>query len=133
MDRIQGIALFVRVVETGSFSKAAISLGITQPTATAAEINALLANLNPVAAISRWIDRHANPVAALNWVDPSNGYTLLHYAVEAQQGAVVRSLLARPIDRTKADQNNQTAAQLAHQRADSSSSSAVAAVAALFK
>jgi DNA-binding transcriptional LysR family regulator len=34
MDRIQGIALFVRVVETGSFSKAAISLGITQPTAT---------------------------------------------------------------------------------------------------
>ena len=34
MDRIQGIALFVRVVETGSFSKAAASLGITQPTAT---------------------------------------------------------------------------------------------------
>ena len=34
MDRIQGIALFVRVVETGSFSKAATSLGITQPTAT---------------------------------------------------------------------------------------------------
>jgi DNA-binding transcriptional LysR family regulator len=34
MDRIQGIALFVRVVETGSFSKAAVSLGITQPTAT---------------------------------------------------------------------------------------------------
>jgi len=106
---------------------------ITQPTATAAEINALLANLNPVAAISRWIDRHANPVAALNWVDPSNGYTLLHYAVEAQQGAVVRSLLARGIDRTRADQTNQTAAQLAQQRADSSSSSAVAAIAALFK
>ncbi|MEY3865526.1 MAG: hypothetical protein RL234_1017, partial [Pseudomonadota bacterium] len=34
MDRIQGISLFIRVVETGSFSKAAGSLGITQPTAT---------------------------------------------------------------------------------------------------
>jgi DNA-binding transcriptional LysR family regulator len=34
MDRIQGISLFIRVVETGSFSKAASSLGITQPTAT---------------------------------------------------------------------------------------------------
>jgi DNA-binding transcriptional LysR family regulator len=34
MDRITGIRLFVRVVETGSFSKAADDLGITQPTAT---------------------------------------------------------------------------------------------------
>ncbi len=34
MDRITGIQLFVRVVETGSFSKAAAELGITQPTAT---------------------------------------------------------------------------------------------------
>jgi DNA-binding transcriptional LysR family regulator len=34
MDRITGIQLFVRVVETGSFSKAASELGITQPTAT---------------------------------------------------------------------------------------------------
>jgi DNA-binding transcriptional LysR family regulator len=34
MDRITGIELFVRVVETGSFSKAATELGITQPTAT---------------------------------------------------------------------------------------------------
>ncbi|MBJ7379113.1 MAG: LysR family transcriptional regulator [Polynucleobacter sp.] len=34
MDRVQGISLFIRVVETGSFSKAAASLGITQPTAT---------------------------------------------------------------------------------------------------
>ena len=105
----------------------------TQPTATAAEINALLADPNPVVALSRWIDGHANPAAALNWVDPSNGYTLLHYAVAAQEGGVVRSLLARPIDRTRADQNNQTAAQLAQQRAESSSSSAVAAIAALFK
>jgi carbon monoxide dehydrogenase subunit G len=105
----------------------------TQPTATAAEINALLADPNPVVALSRWIDGHANPTAALNWVDPSNGYTLLHYAVAAQQGAVVRNLLTRGIDRTRADQTNQTAAQLAQQRADSSSSSAVAAIAALFK
>jgi len=105
----------------------------TQPTATAAEINALLADPNPVAAFSRWIDGHANPTAALNWVDPVNGYTLLHYAVVAQQGAVIRSLLARGIDRTRADQNNQTAAQLAQQRADSSSSQAVAAIAALLQ
>jgi carbon monoxide dehydrogenase subunit G len=105
----------------------------TQPTATAAEINALLADPNPVAAMSRWIDGHANPATALNWVDPSNGYTLLHYAVAAQEGGVVRSLLARGIDRTRADQSNQTAAQLAQRLADSSSSSAVAAIAALFK
>src|SRR5262245_5940412 len=34
MDRIAGIQLFVRVVETGSFSKASTDLGITKPTAT---------------------------------------------------------------------------------------------------
>jgi len=34
MDRVQGISLFIRVVETGSFSKAAEDFGITQPTAT---------------------------------------------------------------------------------------------------
>src|SRR6202171_3419528 len=34
MDRITGIELFIRVVETGSFSKAASELRITQPTAT---------------------------------------------------------------------------------------------------
>src|SRR5690349_20825160 len=34
MDRVQGIRLFIRVVETGSFSKAASDLGLTQPTAT---------------------------------------------------------------------------------------------------
>jgi len=34
MDRLQGMQLFIRVVETGSFSKASTDLGITQPTAT---------------------------------------------------------------------------------------------------
>jgi DNA-binding transcriptional LysR family regulator len=34
MDRVFGISLFIRVVETGSFSKASADLGITQPTAT---------------------------------------------------------------------------------------------------
>ena len=34
MDRIQGILLFIRVVDLGSFSKAAADLGIGQPSAT---------------------------------------------------------------------------------------------------
>ena len=34
MDRVTGLQLFVRVVETGSFSKASVDLGVTQPTAT---------------------------------------------------------------------------------------------------
>jgi DNA-binding transcriptional LysR family regulator len=34
MDLLQGMQLFIRVVETGSFSKASTDLGITQPTAT---------------------------------------------------------------------------------------------------
>jgi len=34
MDTVDGIRLFIRVVETGSFSKAAAGLGLTQPTAT---------------------------------------------------------------------------------------------------
>lgn len=34
MDRVTGLTLFIRVVETGSFSKAAAELGVTQPTAT---------------------------------------------------------------------------------------------------
>ena len=34
MDTVAGIRLFLRVVETGSFSKASVDLGITQPTAT---------------------------------------------------------------------------------------------------
>ncbi len=36
MDRVTGVQLFVRIVETGSFSKAAQELGVTQPTATKA-------------------------------------------------------------------------------------------------
>ena len=34
MDRLTGLQLFVRVVETGSFSRAAADLGLTQPTVT---------------------------------------------------------------------------------------------------
>jgi DNA-binding transcriptional LysR family regulator len=34
MDTVSGLHLFIRVVETGSFSRAATDLGITQPTAT---------------------------------------------------------------------------------------------------
>lgn len=34
MDRIQGVRLFIRVVDLGSFSKAAADLGIGQPSAT---------------------------------------------------------------------------------------------------
>lgn len=36
MDRLAAVELYLRVVETGSFSKAAAGLGITQPTATKA-------------------------------------------------------------------------------------------------
>ena len=34
MDTVTGIRLYIRVVETGSFSKASVGMGITQPTAT---------------------------------------------------------------------------------------------------
>jgi DNA-binding transcriptional LysR family regulator len=34
MDRITGVQLFIRIVESGSFSKASVDLGVTQPTAT---------------------------------------------------------------------------------------------------
>jgi DNA-binding transcriptional LysR family regulator len=34
MDTVAGLRLFIRVVESGSFSKASVDLGITQPTAT---------------------------------------------------------------------------------------------------
>ena len=36
MDRVFSLQLFIRVVETGSFSRAAEEFGITQPTATKA-------------------------------------------------------------------------------------------------
>lgn len=36
MDRVTSIQLYIRIVETGSFSKAAAALGMTQPTATKA-------------------------------------------------------------------------------------------------
>jgi DNA-binding transcriptional LysR family regulator len=36
MDRVAAVALFIRIVETGSFSKAAAGFGIAQPTATKA-------------------------------------------------------------------------------------------------
>jgi DNA-binding transcriptional LysR family regulator len=36
MDRVISVQLFIRVVETGSFSRAAADMGITQPTATKA-------------------------------------------------------------------------------------------------
>ena len=36
MDRVAAVALFIRIVEMGSFSKAAAEFGITQPTATKA-------------------------------------------------------------------------------------------------
>jgi DNA-binding transcriptional LysR family regulator len=36
MDRLAGMDLFIRIVETGSFSKAASELGVAQPTATKA-------------------------------------------------------------------------------------------------
>ena len=34
MDTVAGLHLFIRIVETGSFSKASVDVGITQPTAT---------------------------------------------------------------------------------------------------
>ena len=36
MDTVTALRLFIRVVETGSFSKAGADIGITQPTATKA-------------------------------------------------------------------------------------------------
>jgi DNA-binding transcriptional LysR family regulator len=45
MDRIEAFRLFVRVVETGSFSRAARDLGVTQPTVTR-QVAALEARLD---------------------------------------------------------------------------------------
>jgi DNA-binding transcriptional LysR family regulator len=58
MDRLQGIQLFIRVVETGSFSKASADLGITQPTATK-HVAALEAKLG-----ARLLNRNTRGVSA---------------------------------------------------------------------
>ena len=58
MDRITGVQLFVRIVETGSFSKASADLGITQPTATK-HVAALEAKLG-----ARLLNRNTRGVSA---------------------------------------------------------------------
>jgi DNA-binding transcriptional LysR family regulator len=58
MDRITGIQLFIRVVESGSFSKAAEELHITQPTATK-HVAALEAKLG-----ARLLNRNTRGVSA---------------------------------------------------------------------
>ena len=58
MDRITGIQLFVRIVETGSFSKASADLGVTQPTATK-HVAALEAKLG-----ARLLNRNTRGVSA---------------------------------------------------------------------
>ncbi|MBX3606590.1 MAG: LysR family transcriptional regulator [Piscinibacter sp.] len=58
MDRITGVQLFVRIVETGSFSKASADLGITQPTATK-HVAALEAHLG-----ARLLNRNTRGVSA---------------------------------------------------------------------
>ncbi len=58
MDRITGVHLFARIVETGSFSKASADLGITQPTATK-HVAALEARLG-----ARLLNRNTRGVSA---------------------------------------------------------------------
>jgi len=58
VDRITGVQLFVRIVETGSFSKASADLGITQPTATK-HVAALEAHLG-----ARLLNRNTRGVSA---------------------------------------------------------------------
>jgi DNA-binding transcriptional LysR family regulator len=58
MDRITGMQLFLRVVETGSFSKASADLGVTQPTATK-HVAALEAKLG-----ARLLNRNTRGVSA---------------------------------------------------------------------
>jgi DNA-binding transcriptional LysR family regulator len=58
MDRITGVQLFTRIVETGSFSKASADLGITQPTATK-HVAALEAKLG-----ARLLNRNTRGVSA---------------------------------------------------------------------
>ena len=58
MDRITGVQLFARIVETGSFSRASTDLGITQPTATK-HVAALEAKLG-----ARLLNRNTRGVSA---------------------------------------------------------------------
>ena len=58
MDRITGVQLFARIVETGSFSKASADLGITQPTATK-HVAALEAKLG-----ARLLNRNTRGISA---------------------------------------------------------------------
>ena len=58
MDRITGVQLFVRIVETGSFSRASADLGVTQPTATK-HVAALEAKLG-----ARLLNRNTRGVSA---------------------------------------------------------------------
>jgi DNA-binding transcriptional LysR family regulator len=58
MDRITGVQLYIRIVETGSFSKASADLGITQPTATK-HVAALEAKLG-----ARLLNRNTRGVSA---------------------------------------------------------------------
>lgn len=58
MDTVAGLQLFIRIVETGSFSKASADLGITQPTATK-HVAALEAKLG-----ARLLNRNTRGVSA---------------------------------------------------------------------
>ena len=58
MDRITGIQLFARIVETGSFSRASADLGVSQPTATK-HVAALEAKLG-----ARLLNRNTRGVSA---------------------------------------------------------------------
>ncbi|MBS0446706.1 MAG: LysR family transcriptional regulator [Proteobacteria bacterium] len=58
MDRITGVQLFIRILETGSFSKASADLGLTQPTATK-HVAALEAKLG-----ARLLNRNTRGVSA---------------------------------------------------------------------
>jgi DNA-binding transcriptional LysR family regulator len=58
MDRITGVQLFARIVETGSFSKASSDLGVSQPTATK-HVAALEARLG-----ARLLNRNTRGVSA---------------------------------------------------------------------
>ncbi len=58
MDRLTGVQLYIRIVETGSFSKASADLGVTQPTATK-HVAALEAKLG-----ARLLNRNTRGVSA---------------------------------------------------------------------